>query len=230
MGSVFRFDGPLVTYATKFANMMIVSLLWVLCCLPVVTIIPASAALFHTTTKIIRGRGNGVFKDFVRSFVSNLKMGVLLTVFSVVMGLILFTCVDFGRQMEGLFGLIYLIIGLVLMVAWATMVLYLPPVLSRFEGKFTMYIRMSLYISSQRLLSTLGMLVLLLVVAFLTDWFPMVLMVTPGMYADLTCTGMEKGLAYFDYGMEDETQKEETEPEQEETVSALSLDKALDED
>ena len=230
MGSVFRYDGPLMTYMTKVANLMLVSLMWVVCCIPVVTILPAGAAMFHTTTKIIRGNGSGIFRDFVKSFVGCLKKGVVLTLIVIASGLILFTCVDFGRQMPGIFGLVYLIIGLVLMLSWALMVLYLPPVLSRFEGKITMYIRMSLYLSSQRLFRSIGMLLLLFLVAFLTDYFPMILMVTPGMYTDLICTGMEKALATFDDSTKDEQTHENESEETEETISALSLDRRLDEE
>ncbi len=230
MGSIFSYDGPLVTFCTKIANMMLVSLMWVVCCIPVVTMIPASAAMFHTTTKIIRGRGSGIFRDFVRTFISNLKMGVILNLIVLASGFVLFTCVDFGRQMEGIFGLVYMLIGMVLMLFWAMMILYLPPVLSRFEGKVTMYIRMALFLSSQRMVRSLGMLVLLFVVAFLTDYFPMVLMITPGLFADMTCTGMEKALSLFDNSRQEDTAGEQAADDTEDSMSALSMDRQLDED
>ena len=50
----FKIENPLMVAMIKIANMMIVSFFWLLCCLPVVTIIPATAALYHTTVKVIR--------------------------------------------------------------------------------------------------------------------------------------------------------------------------------
>ena len=176
---------------TKIANMMLVSILWVVACLPVVTVVPACAALFHTTTKVIRGRGNGVIRDYFRSFVDCLRKGWLLSVICILSGLVIYTCLDFGRQMEGTFGTVYFAIGCLLALVWALMVLYIPPVLSRFEGSIGMVLRMALYLPSKRLLPSIGMLVLLAVVAFLTDFYPLFLMFSPGVYADLICTGME---------------------------------------
>ncbi|MDE6837434.1 MAG: YesL family protein, partial [Acutalibacter sp.] len=62
----FQYDNPLMSAMVRIANMMIVSFFWALCCLPVVTVIPATAALFHTTTKVLRENGNGVAGDYFR--------------------------------------------------------------------------------------------------------------------------------------------------------------------
>ena len=43
----------------KLADVVILSILWLLCCIPVITIIPAGAALYYTVMKNLRrGRGN----------------------------------------------------------------------------------------------------------------------------------------------------------------------------
>ena len=122
----------------------------------------------------------------------------------------------------------YFAIGCLLALVWALMVLYIPPVLSRFEGSIGMVLRMALYLPSKRLLPSIGMLVLLAVVAFLTDFYPLFLMFSPGVYADLICTGMEKGLALF---MDAEQAQPSETPAQEaaaDELSALQLDRQLD--
>ena len=52
---LFRYDNPFIVMMVRIANMMIVSFFWVLCCLPVVTILPACAALYYTVNKVIFG-------------------------------------------------------------------------------------------------------------------------------------------------------------------------------
>ena len=42
---VFNYHNPLIVFMVRIANMMIVSFYWVLCCIPVITVLPASAAL-----------------------------------------------------------------------------------------------------------------------------------------------------------------------------------------
>ena len=84
---------------SRIANMMIVSFFWMVCCLPVVTILPATAALFHTTTKVIRGNGNGVIRDFFLSFKDSLKKGILLSLVCLVSGgLLSFACGTAGTS------------------------------------------------------------------------------------------------------------------------------------
>jgi hypothetical protein len=56
---LFNYENPVIVLMVKVANMIIVSLYWILCCIPVVTILPACAALFHTVSKVIFGNGNG---------------------------------------------------------------------------------------------------------------------------------------------------------------------------
>jgi uncharacterized membrane protein YesL len=51
------------------------SLLWLFCCLPVVTIGPATAALYLAVVKYVRPREAGAFACFFRSFRENLKQG-----------------------------------------------------------------------------------------------------------------------------------------------------------
>lgn len=55
------------------------SFLWAAACLPVVTIGPATAALYFAVVRYVRRREDGTFRAFFRSFRLNLKQGVLAT-------------------------------------------------------------------------------------------------------------------------------------------------------
>ena len=61
---MFQMENPLMRMLTKIGNFILVSFYWLLTCIPVVTIIPACTALFHTVTKVIRQDGEGVTADF----------------------------------------------------------------------------------------------------------------------------------------------------------------------
>ena len=63
-----NYNNPFIKMLETIANMLIVTLLWFAFSLPLVTVIASSAALYHTTNKVIFGpkRGNGVFNDFFR--------------------------------------------------------------------------------------------------------------------------------------------------------------------
>ena len=59
MGS-FDDHSLIVVFMVRLANMMIVSFYWVLCRIPVVTVLPASAALYHCVTQVVMAVGSGV--------------------------------------------------------------------------------------------------------------------------------------------------------------------------
>ena len=227
----FQHDNPLIQAMSRIANMMIVSFFWLVCCLPVVTILPATAALFHTTTKVIRGTGNGVMRDFFASFRDSLKKGVLLSLLSLASGALLGFALWYSWQLQGSSGfwLAYFLIGCLIFFFWAVTVLHLPFALSRFEGRLSMYLRMALYFANVNLLKTLLRLVLLAVVVLLVDFYPITLLLLPGLYMDLICGGVEKMLQRFmkDRGLLEEPEQEaEAGEEQDALVSMPSLEMA----
>ena len=227
----FQYDNPLIQAMSRIANMMIVSFFWLVCCLPVVTILPATAALFHTTTKVIRGTGNGVMRDFFASFRDSLKKGVLLSLLSLASGALLGFALWYSWQLQGSSGfwLAHFLIGCLIFFFWAVTVLHLPFALSRFEGRLSMYLRMALYFANVNLLKTLLRLVLLAVVVLLVDFYPITLLLLPGLYMDLICGGVEKMLQRFmkDRGLLEEPEQEaEAGEEQDALVSMPSLEMA----
>lgn len=85
MGRFFRFDSPIMVVLGKAADLVVLSLLWILCCIPVVTIVPATAALYYVTLKMARKEDYRPVFHFFRGLRDNLKQGSILTlVFAVI--------------------------------------------------------------------------------------------------------------------------------------------------
>ena len=200
MNGFFKYDGPFITMMTRVGNLMIVSILWVLTCLPVITFIPASAALYHTVVKVVREKGKGVVKDYFVNFVANLKQGIIFSLIVLISGAILAYSLYIGYQMESVLGFLYFGFGVFLAIIWAITVLYIPPVLSRFEGSIGELLKMAMYLPSKNMFHSLFCLALLALIIFLTDFYPIVLMFTPGIFVDLVAGGVEKRLKVFEEG------------------------------
>ena len=58
---------------TMISELLELSLCWTLCSLPVITAVPAAAALYHTCALCVRRGESGAFSRFLRSFSHNLK-------------------------------------------------------------------------------------------------------------------------------------------------------------
>lgn len=79
MGKFFDPERGLWSWLSTLVDICGLSLLWVVLCLPVVTIGPATAALYFAVVKCVRKRDGGAFRSYLRSFKENLKVGVLAT-------------------------------------------------------------------------------------------------------------------------------------------------------
>ena len=229
----FRYNNPLIAFLVKIANMRIVSIYWVVCCIPVVTIMPATAALWHSVNKVVFGSGSGLTRDFFRSFKAAWRPGWALSLLVAAMGGLLYLGIHSALQLwrSGVFGAIYMAVGVLIALVLLPMVIYIGPVLAKFEGSMNMVLRLSLYLSSKKLLQSIWFVILLALAVAAVDFFPLLLLIVPALYADLIRGGVNRRIREY---MEANglTEPEEDAPEAEAAareLSATELDKLLDE-
>ena len=195
------------------ANMLIVSFFWLIFSLPIFTIVASSAALFHTVSKIIfgQGRGNGVFKDFFASYKLNLISGIKLSAIMVVAGLFVAEGLWTGYQIYkiNIWGLLYMILGILITFVVITAFIHIPPVLSKFDAPVSSIIRMAVYFALKKpFRSIIFTLLIVLMYLFVTS-FPLALMIVPALYTDLIRPYLEKDMDLFikENGLEEKAEE-----------------------
>lgn len=77
MGDFFNPEKGIWVWLSTLVDICGLSIVWIFLCLPVVTAGPATAALYYTVVKCVRGRESGAFGYFFRSFRANFKTGFL---------------------------------------------------------------------------------------------------------------------------------------------------------
>ena len=229
---LFNYNNPVIVFMVKVANMIIVSLYWVLCCLPVVTVMPACAALYHTVHKVIFGNGNGVTRDFCSAFEGALKPGVAWTILVEVVGALVAFGIYTGTRIwaVGLFGTVYMAAGVLIGFVCLSTLIFMAPALSRFEGGVSVVLRLAMYFAMKNPVRAAWFAVLLGLSFWCVDFFPLLLLVMPALYTDLIRPGTEKVMnAYIrDAGLEaEETAAETAASEAIQDVSPLEMDKLL---
>lgn len=164
MNNFFNPENTFFSALGKIVDMFIVNLLWLLLCLPVVTIIPATTAMYYTVVKVIRKERSYVIKEFFRSFKRNIKQGIGLSVLFAVFFVVQY--IDFqyayllmkeGQETGSTFFGIFLVIAVCLVAVFC----YVCPVLSRFEMKFSGILKTAFFMSARHLLTTVGLIVIL---------------------------------------------------------------------
>lgn len=165
-------------------QLIVASIIWGVCCLPVFTIGPASTALYYCTVKVVRrGRGT-VWGEFFRSFRENFWPGVMFNLgflsASALVALLALPHLNALRQTGAADGMLHVCFGLVLLYIW--LVPYVYPVLSRFAYNMRDVLKLSLYIGVKHFGKTALLLVLLAAVAALGASNGALLILLPGAY------------------------------------------------
>ncbi|MCC6095636.1 MAG: YesL family protein [Eubacterium sp.] len=86
---IFQMDNPFYSVMTTIFNLMEINLLWLLCCLPVITIGASTTALYYSAMKIVRDEGSSVSKGFFKSFRENFRESLPFTLLSLLITAVL---------------------------------------------------------------------------------------------------------------------------------------------
>ena len=162
MPTLFSMDSTLMRGLTRFADVMILNLVFIATALPVVTLGAALTALNFTAMRIANGECNSVTGDYFRSFRSNFRQAtivtLLLALFAAVLGAwyVVITNIDIPPLAE--FGL--LVVWYVLAYALGTTTLFAFPYLATFEGSTRAILRNARLLSLKHPLTALGAMVL----------------------------------------------------------------------
>ncbi|MDO5134404.1 MAG: DUF624 domain-containing protein [Eubacteriales bacterium] len=132
MERFFNMDNKFFTFMGKVADLMILNLLCLVCCIPVVTIGASLTALFYVTLKMARNEESYIVRSFFRSFKENLKQSLVINLIMLVTGLLLYLDLMISRGVEGTFGTVLMFVFTVILVIYLMLFMYIYPVLAKF--------------------------------------------------------------------------------------------------
>ena len=157
--NLFNPDSALMITMSQVTDCIFLSLFWLVCCFPVVTIGPASAALYDAAYHCYRRGDKHSWSRFLRSFKSNLKPGILPGIVYLVIfcagawGIIqVWNAAALGHISMALFSGAALLAMLLLGILSVMF-----PMLSRFSNSFSGLLRNTLLLALANLPRTLAL-------------------------------------------------------------------------
>ena len=138
MNRLFDPNNLLFRELSHLVDLVGLSLLWLLLSVPVVTLGPATAALYHTAVKGLRRGDPATFTRYLRSFRENLKEGTLVTLVLLPLALLMKLGLDImvtnaGREQ----GMLLLVIYVAVLLIPVGCLCWLFPLLGRFSFSVT---------------------------------------------------------------------------------------------
>jgi len=186
MRDFFSLDGPFNKYGGMVADMLILSLMWLLFSIPFITIGASTTALFFVTTRRIANREGYITRDFWESFKSNLKRATLIWILIIAIVWLIWFNIN-NLEIVGTLGIIIFPIQIVVLIELILTSIYIFPITARFDMAFKESIRSSFFMANRHLLTSITCFVLL--VSAVGSFFivpPIALFLAPGIYAWLS--------------------------------------------
>ncbi len=193
MKNLFNLDSPFFQFLSRVGDLILLNVLFLLCCVPVITIGAAQAALYKVTQDYIMDNDGGMLKPFFRAFRDNFKQAtaVWLVELVVIVGLV---C-DFlliATFCSGTFATVLYVLLVVLVILVAAVSAYMIPLLVRYENTLRQHLSNAIVLAIIKLPRTLGMILLNLLPLIL-------LMLSPTAFLQTMVFWLAIGFAFVAY-------------------------------
>ena len=212
MRGFFNIDGPFYKFGNMLADIMILSVLWWVFCIPlafcvtilisvgvdisvIILMIPfgipmgaATTAMFYITTRRVTNRDGYLFRDFFKSLKNNFKQSMIAWVILSAIGVVLFINISNMAELtiSPMLKMFLYPFQIVFLIELILNTLYIFVVIARFDMKMKDIVKTAVFMVHRHLLTTAMLVILLLGVLLAGDMYPLFYVVAPGAYAYVT--------------------------------------------
>ncbi len=177
MNKVFNFEGPFFTFFSRLADLCWLNILFILCCIPVVTAGAAITGLYYVTLKMAKDEEGYITKSFFKSFKENFLQATGIWIGFLVIFTVMYVDLMIAGDgtAAGMFGfshvsdVIIVTVGIMALLIFMTLT-YVFPVLAQFDNTVKNTVKNAFLISIRHLPYTFVMMIIT-VIPFALIWF-----------------------------------------------------------
>lgn len=160
-------DNPIMQWITKITYSAYLNILWLLCCLPVFTVGASTTALFYVTLKMAKDEEGNITKEFFHSFKENFKQATKIWLILLAAGIVMAIdgYVFYHMRFDNTIWTIGAAIFLVALAAYAIVLMYIFPLLARFDNTIAAMFKNSIMIGMRFLFCTFLMALIYFIMA-----------------------------------------------------------------
>ena len=147
--NLFKPDSPLMITMSRITDYIFLSLFWLLCCIPVVTVGASTAALYDASYRAFRKNERNSWQRFFEVFRSNWKAGILPTLVFLLAGWGILKAVIAVWNLAVAGTISWMLFSALAFVAVVLLGILsvLFPVLSRFENSFAGLLKNTVFLA-----------------------------------------------------------------------------------
>ena len=141
MDRLFNMDNKFFTVMGRVADLIMLNVVFLICCLPIVTIGASLTALHYVTLKMARNEESYIIRSFFKSFKQNFKQATVINLIMLAVAAILYMDMRIVGNISGtmsqvlyivFFAFVMQVIFMVFSLLIAMVFLYIYPVLAKF--------------------------------------------------------------------------------------------------
>lgn len=193
----FKIDNPFFNLMDQIGDLVILNVLWLVCCLPVISIGASTMAMTDVTLKMAAGEAPAISRTFFRAFRENFKQATILFLALLVMGAILFLDFLISPGYSGFLGGMLLVGSVAFGVVWLWAAIYIFPVMLTFQDKFKETLKKAVMISFIYFPYTLVISGIVLAPILIALWNPEFTVYAFPFFAVIGASAVSLGASYF---------------------------------
>ncbi|MBQ7989959.1 MAG: DUF624 domain-containing protein [Oscillospiraceae bacterium] len=155
----FSEENPVFAVITRIGDLLLLSLLWFVTSLPLITIGASTTALFDICMKIVRSRDPSIIKDFFLSFKNNFRQATVIWLIMAAIGALGGVDMYFWAHSEMSIASVMNAVSIGIMVIFAATLLYVFPVQATFDNTVKATLRTAFLMSLKHFPDTVGLLI-----------------------------------------------------------------------
>ena len=157
MGRIFDMNNTFFRVMSKVADLCILNIICVICCIPVITAGASITAMYYVTLKMVRNEDAYIVRSFFKSFKQNFKQATIINLIMLLIGVVLYIDLNVSKAMQGGAGQIFQVIFMAFVLIYFILFLYVYPVLARFYNTIKNTIKNALFMAVRHLPYTVVM-------------------------------------------------------------------------
>ena len=132
MDRLFNMDNKFFSVMGRVADLIMLNVVCLICCLPVVTIGASLTALHYVTLKMARNEESYIIRSFFKSFKQNFKQATVINLIMLAIGAVLYFDLNIVPNIGGSMSQILYVLLIAIGIIYLMVFIYIYPVLAKF--------------------------------------------------------------------------------------------------
>lgn len=150
-------DNVVMRALSKLCDMVCLNIMWLVCCIPIVTIGASTTALYAVMLKLVKNEEGYIFRGFFKSFKSNFRQSTIIWLILLFLGAVWTVDLRLAGIMPGMVGTVLSAIFLILGFLLLSVMIYIFPLTARYENSIKATFKNALILTMTKMPYTLVM-------------------------------------------------------------------------